>query len=188
MAGKNLPENFYEKTKLRLHGRIGRELRLAGTVLDLGCGSCELIRYLAGTYHQQATGVDISSGSFPKGRRLQKGIRIRCIRKNAARLDFVRDGAIDAVVTMWALHEMKRPEAILAEAHRMLRPGGEILVVDFPRGSLAKKLWNENYYSPKQVERMLMKRGFAEIRAKVIERGQVMWITAHRPILECPGQ
>ena len=54
----------YEKIKPRLHRRIGRELRLAHRVLDLGCGSCELVRYLADAYEQQVTGVDISSGSF----------------------------------------------------------------------------------------------------------------------------
>jgi len=175
MPGKKLPENFYEKIKPRLHRRIGRELRLARHVLDLGCGSCELVRYLADTYHQKVTGVDISSGSFPKGRHLNKGVRIRCIRKDAARLDFVRDGAIDAVVTMWALHEMKRPKAILAEAHRILRPGGEMLVVDFPRGSLAQRLWNENYYRPDDLEGFLAEAGLAEIRVRLIEQGQVMW-------------
>jgi len=62
------------------------------------------------------------------------------------------------------------------------------LIVDFPRGSLAQKLWNENYYSPQQVKRMLLKNGFAELCAKVIERGQIMWITGHRPSLEGSGR
>ncbi|MCK4304603.1 MAG: class I SAM-dependent methyltransferase [Candidatus Eisenbacteria sp.] len=177
-------DGFYDRVKPRLHKRIGRELRLARRVLDLGCGSCDLVRDLSRTYHQQVTGVDISSESFPKGKQLQEGVRIRCIRKDATRLDFLKDGAIDAVVTMWALHEMKRPEAILAEAHRILRPGGEMLVVDFPQGSLAQELWNENYYTPGQVKRMLLKSGFAEVRAKLIAREQVMWITGHRPSLE----
>jgi SAM-dependent methyltransferase len=181
MARENLPDNFYEKIKPRLYRRIGRELRLAGHILDLGCGSCALVQYLARTYHQQVTGVDISGGSFPKGRHTPEGRRFRCIRRNAKHLKFAKDGSQDALVSMWALSEMEHPEAILGEARRILRPGGEILIVDFPRGSLAQKLWNDNYYSPEQVERMLVKSGFAEVRVKVIERGQVMWITGHGP-------
>ena len=60
-----IPNNFYERIKPRLHRRIGREVRLARRVLDLGCGSCDLVQYLAGTYGQEIAGVDISDGSFP---------------------------------------------------------------------------------------------------------------------------
>jgi len=181
MAGKNPPENFYEKIKPRLHKRIGHELHLARRILDLGCGSCELVQYLADTYHQQVTGVDVSSGSFPKRRRLPGGVRIHCIRKDAAHLDFIRDGSVDAVVTTWALHEMKHPKAILAEVHRILRSGGQMLVIDFPRGSLAQRLWNENYYSPPEIERMMMQAGFAEVSIRLIEREQIVWAKGFRP-------
>jgi len=188
MARANLPENFYERIKPCLHERIGRELRLARHVLDVGCGSCELVRYLANAYHQKVAGVDISSGSFPKRRRSLEGQRFRCIHQDAAHLEFIRDRSVDAVVTTWALHEMKRPQAILAEVNRILRPGGEILVIDFPRGSLAQRLWDENYYSPAQVERMVQQARFTEVRCKTIERGQVLWVTGHRRNLTGAGQ
>ncbi len=181
MAGENLPENFYEKIKPRLHKRISRELRLAGHVLDLGCGACELVQYLARTYHQRVTGVDISGGSFPRRRHTSDGRRFGCIRKNAKRLGFARTGTHDAVVMMWALHEMEHPDAILDEAYRALRPGGEILIVDFPRGSLAQTLWNEDYYRPDQINQMLITAGFAEVRAKLIERKQIIWAKGFRP-------
>ncbi len=175
MAGKNPPENFYEKIKPRLHKRIGHELRLAGCVLDLGCGACDLVQYLTRTYHQNVTGVDISGGSFPKRRHTSDGRRFRCIRKDAKRLGFAKAGAQDAVVMMWALHEMEHPDAILAEAYRALRPGGEILIVDFPRGSLAQTLWNEDYYCPAEINQMLIDAGFADVSARLIEREQIIW-------------
>jgi len=184
MSKKNLPENFYERIKPQLQRRIGRELRLAGRILDLGCGSCELDRYLVDTYHQKVTGVDIVSANFPKHRRSRSGQRFHCICQDAAHLKSIRDGAVDAVVTMEALHEMKRPKAILVEANRVLRPGGKILVVDFPRGSLAQRLWDENYYSPTEIGRMLKQAGFVEVRVKTIERGQLMWGTGYRPCCE----
>lgn len=176
----NRKENFYQKITPRLYRRIGRELRLAGRVLDLGCGSCDLVRYLAGTYHQHVTGVDVSAGSFPRRRHTADGCRFRCIRKNAKHLNFVQDESMDAVVSTLAFHEMEHPDAILTETLRVLRPGGELLIVDFPKDSLAQELWDEEYYTPDALEKRVSRIGFEEVRAKRIERGQVMWITGRR--------
>jgi len=181
MGTAKLSENFYDKIKPRLHKRIGRELRLAYRVLDLGCGACELARYLSETYGQKVTGVDISANSFPNKGNITKNIkRIRCIRKDAARLTFIRNETIDAAIIFWALHEMKNPQAILQEAHRVLRPGGKVLVVEFPRNSLAQKLWNENYYTSRELTGSLHKAGFKDILAKRIEHKQILWVTGHR--------
>jgi len=178
MVVAKLSDNFYDKIKPRLYQRIGRELRLAYRVLDLGCGACELARYLSETYGQKVTGVDISTDSFPNNQNITKNTgRIRCIRKDAAQIGFIQSKTTDAVVMFWALHEMKNPQAVLQETHRVLRPGGKILIVEFPRNSLAQKLWNENYYTSKELTGSLRKAGFKDIRAKRIERKQILWVT-----------
>ncbi len=186
MPEEPAPKNIYEAMKPRLHRRIGRELRLAGRVLDLGCGSCDLVQYLVRTYGQQVTGVDIRSGSFPRRRAAGPGARFRCLRRDAARLKFAGDRSVDAVVMMWALHEMDDPDAILREVRRVLRPGGEILIVDFPRDSVAQKLWNEDYYRPDEVAGLLGQAGFAGIRSRLIEHQQVLWARAHQPLEATP--
>ena len=178
MSPVKLPDNFYDKIKPRLYQRVGKELSLAYRVLDLGCGACELTQYLSETYSQKVTGVDISADSFSTNRNISKNTeRIRCIRKDAARLTFIRNKTIDAAIMFWALHEMKNSQAILQEAHRVLRPGGEILVVEFPRNSLAQKLWDENYYTIKELTGSLRKAGFKDIQAKRIEHKQILWVT-----------
>jgi len=181
MNPANQSDNFYDKIKPRLYERVGQELHLAYRVLDLGCGACELVEYLSETYGQKVTGVDISANSFPNNRNITKNTkRIRCIRKDAARLTFIRNKTIDAAIIFWALHEMKNAQAILQEAHRVLRPGGKVLVVEFPRNSLAQKLWNESYYTIKELTGSLRKAGFKDIRAKRIERKQILWVTSFR--------
>jgi demethylmenaquinone methyltransferase/2-methoxy-6-polyprenyl-1,4-benzoquinol methylase len=173
-------ENFYDRIKPRLHERIGLELRGAKRVLDLGCGDCELVRYLADTYGQQVTGIDISGESFPDYQEIAKaGKNVRCIRKDANNLEFIYE-TLNAVVIMWALHEMRNPQAVLKEAHRVLRPDGEVLVVEFPYNSLAQKLWNENYYTSKELADSLRKAGFRDVQAKRIECKQILWVTGFR--------
>jgi ubiquinone/menaquinone biosynthesis C-methylase UbiE len=75
---------------------------------------------------------------------------------------------------------MKHPGEILSETRRVLRPGGEVLIVDFPKDSLAQELWNEDYYTPEDVQQMVSDSGFEDVHAKRIEQGQVMWITGRR--------
>jgi len=107
MSPAKLSDNFYKKIKPRLYQRVGKELSLAYRVLDLGCGACELVEYLSEAYGQKVTGVDISANSFPNNRNITKNSKcIRCIRKDAARLAFIRNETIDAAIMFWALHEI----------------------------------------------------------------------------------
>ena len=52
--------------------------------------------------------------------------------------------------------------------------------MDFPRGSLAQRLWNEDYYRPEQVRRLLVKAGFTDIRTRLIEQRQVLWAKGYQ--------
>jgi len=176
-----LPKDFYERVKPGLHSKIGRELRSAQRILDLGCGSCELVRHLADRNDQEVTGIDISSGHFPETRRTDQGVHFGCLEKDAAQLEGVADGSVDAVVMMWALHEMARPDCVLAESLRVLRPAGEVLVVDFPKDSLAQTLWDEAYRDPEEIKELLAGAGFARVRVRLIARRQVLWATGVRP-------
>ena len=154
---------------------------MARRVLDLGCGRCELADYLALAYEQEVTGVDISDGSFPKRRTKPRGAgKRKCVKTDAGRLGFLDNSSIDAAVSLWALHEMAHPEAVLCEAFRVLRPGGQILIVEFPRNSLAGKLWNENYFAPGQIKRMLDDAGFVGVKFKEIEQGQILWVNGQK--------
>ena len=185
MYGKNVPEDFYEKIKLRLYRRIGRELGMAHRVLDMGCGNCNLVAFLRKAYRQRVTGVDVSGGSLPRhDHPLNSRVAMRCIKGNAADLGFLRDGSVDAVVTTWALHEMDDRPRALAEAHRVLRPGGKMLIVDFPKGSLAQRLWDEDYLTVPEARTLLTEAGFVRVQARPIHQEQVIWAKGSRPSVE----
>jgi len=182
MQSKDLPDDFYQELRPKLYRRIGRELALAHRVLDLGCGSCELVAFLRKAYRQRVTGVDVSEGRLPRHDDPSKSrAPMRCIKCNAARLAFLRDGSMDAVVTTWAVHEMDSPPDAMAEACRVLRPGGKMLVVDFPKGSLAQRLWDEKYLTAAEVGALLRGAGVVRVRARTIYDGQVIWAHGTRP-------
>ncbi|MCD6386620.1 class I SAM-dependent methyltransferase [Candidatus Sumerlaeota bacterium] len=177
---QKIPSDYYERIGRRIQCRIGQTLRLAGRIVDLGCGNCELAQYLAKTYRQSVIGIDISDDTIPKGR--HSNLDLRCICRDARHLDFIKEAGMDAVVMKFALHEMKYPQKILREAYRVLRPGGTILIVEFPKNSLAQRLWNENYFTPKQLGNMLKKAGFCEVKVRLPYRAQITWAQGWKPI------
>jgi ubiquinone/menaquinone biosynthesis C-methylase UbiE len=183
---ERLSDGFYEEITPRLYRRIARELRGAGRVVDLGCGSCELARFLVNRYGKEVTGVDVADGSFPDPEQMDDRARrrLRCVKADARRLEFLGDEAADAAVATWALHEMDRPREILEEVRRVLRVGGKLLIVDFPRDSLAQRLWNEEYYTPEEVSEILERAGYERVWARPIEQGQVIWAKGFRPVSE----
>ena len=178
-AVSNLPRDFYERIKDDLRERIGGELQSARRILEMGCGSCELVRFLAEKTGHPVTGVDIADGGFPDDSALTEGIE--CRKADAGHLDFIPNGSFDAVVSVYALHEMVKPREMLTEANSILRAGGEILLIDFPRHSLAQELWNEDYYTVREVSKMLRQAGFPDADATVISQGQLIWARGFKP-------
>ena len=167
--------DFYKRLKPWLFSQIAQELRSACRILDLGCGDCKLVRWLAETYGKNTIGVDISGLEFPP-----EGKRVNCIRADAKSLDFLNEVTIEAVVLIWSLHEMDSPLVVLQEARRVLRLLGEILIVEFPPGSLAQSLWNEDYYSMGELANMLRKTGFWRPEVKLIVHRQLTWAKAFK--------
>lgn len=168
-----VPKTFYQTYRPRLQRRIARELQAARRVVEVGCGNCELAGLLAQDRGREVIGVDISDGSFPA--KPDPAGRRRCVKGDARCLGFLSRGSVDAVVSVWALHELAAPMAVLREARRVLRPGGQILIVDFPRGSLAQRLWDESYYSTTEVGEMLRRAGFVRVDARRVGRRQLTW-------------
>jgi ubiquinone/menaquinone biosynthesis C-methylase UbiE len=56
------------------------------------------------------------------------GTRPRFVRGSAEALPF-RDGAFDAALMFWALNHVSDPAASIGELHRVLKPGGTVLLV-----------------------------------------------------------
>jgi ArsR family transcriptional regulator len=105
--------------------------RPVGRLLDIGTGTGRMIELL-GPKALQAVGVDKSSEMLRVARvKLEAAGIPSSLRQADMYVLPMPDGSADSVVIHQVLHYAHNPAAALAEAARVLRPGGRLLVVDF---------------------------------------------------------
>ena len=115
-----------------------------GHLLDIGTGTGRLLELMAPRV-SGALGVDASRAMLALARaRLAKPELSHCAVRQADMYRLPLAGAgFDTVVLQMVLHYAEDPAAALAEAARMLRPGGGLIVVDLAphaRADLAERL------------------------------------------------
>ena len=132
----------------RRRGRGGAALAAAararsGRVLDIGTGTGRLLELLAPRV-QSGLGVDASRAmlALARARLAKPGLGHLAVRQaDMYRLPLAQ--RFDLVVMQMVLHYAEDPAAALAEAARVLAPGGRLIVVDLAahdRAALAERL------------------------------------------------
>lgn len=104
-------------------------------VLDIGCGTGTLLILAAEAVPgAQLVGVDIDDSILERARRkiAVRGLSIQLERASATELPYA-DGSFERVLSTLAFHHLTREDKAraFAEAHRVLRPGGELHLGDF---------------------------------------------------------
>ena len=126
------PEREVEDTLLRLLPERGvRDL------VDIGTGTGRMLELL-GPRVGQATGIDSSREmlAVARARLDQAGLRNCQVRQADMYQIPLPGGSFDLAVIHQVLHYAEEPAEVLAEAARLLRPGGRLLLVDFARHAL----------------------------------------------------
>jgi SAM-dependent methyltransferase len=95
--------------------------------LDVGTGAGALAIALAPLV-REVVGVDIVPELLAEGRK-RAPANVQLVEADATALPF-EGGSFEVVATARTLHHVARPELVIAEATRVLRPGGTMLVVD----------------------------------------------------------
>ena len=102
-------------------------------LLDIGCGTGELLREVKRNYPRLAvTGLDLSAPYLAVAkRRLARWSRVELI-EAAAEAILAPDASFDIVTILYLLHELpgRVRRAVTAEIRRVLKPGGTLILVD----------------------------------------------------------
>jgi SAM-dependent methyltransferase len=100
-------------------------------VLDYGCGYGRLAGLLVGLGFENVEGVDVAANLIARAREQQPGVRFTVL-DSPPRLDH-GDGSVDAVLlfaVLTCIPSDAGQRELVAELHRVLRPGGLIYVSD----------------------------------------------------------
>jgi ArsR family transcriptional regulator len=96
---------------------------------DLGCGTGEMSALLA-RHVRQVVAVDSSADMLDAARRRLAGLPNVDVRQGQIEALPIDEGALDVAVLALVLHYAPDPARSLAEAARVLRRGGRVLVID----------------------------------------------------------
>lgn len=119
---------------------IGSEC--AEAVLEVGCGTGHWLRAMSGRALMIA-GIDPSAGMLARARATAPGAHL--IRASADSLPW-RDASFDRVFCINALHHFPDRGRFLAEARRVLRPGGGFLTVSKDPHAERDDWWVYDYF------------------------------------------
>ncbi len=117
-----------------LAGELSGRVPESRTAADLGCGTGELVARLIGRA-ERVIGVDNAPAMLEAAaERLGESPSVSLRLGELEHLP-LRDREADAVVLSMVLHHLSEPKEAVAEAVRVLRPGGVLLAADFePHG------------------------------------------------------
>ena len=103
-----------------------------GDHLDIGTGTGRILELLA-SRSGRSLGIDLSHEMLLVARsKLERaGLRNCAVRHGDMYQLPIASEAFDLVTLHQVLHYAERPEAVIAEAARVLRPGGRLVLVDF---------------------------------------------------------
>jgi len=103
-----------------------------GDLLDIGTGTGRILS-LYGSTATRAVGIDLSRDMLAVARaNLETAGQRNCHVRQASMYQLPFDAhAFDAVTIHQVLHYADRPRSVIAEAARVVKPGGRLLIVDF---------------------------------------------------------
>jgi ubiquinone/menaquinone biosynthesis C-methylase UbiE len=170
----------------------------AGTkVLDVCCGT-GIVAAVAAQRDAHPVGLDFSAAMLNQAR--QAHPQLQFDESDAEALPFA-DRSFDAVVSNFGVHHVPRPDKALAEALRVLRPGGRVAFTTWavPEENIAWRLLFDairehgdpaavktppsggNLGTPEAPLRLLRDAGFANLRAETVRRE--WWLTEPRDLI-----
>jgi ArsR family transcriptional regulator len=151
------------------------QLMPAMVIADLGAGEGTISQLMA-QRAKKVIAIDNSEKMVEFGAELAKRHEIRNLEFRLGDLEDVpiRTGTVDLAFLSQALHHAVHPERAIAEAWRILKPGGRIAVLDLNRHHFeeAREMYADLWlgFSELDLERYLKGASFREVETAIVHR------------------
>ncbi len=184
------------KSARKLGWEYGRLLRLAGLahpgerVLDAGCGAGPGLRFFSAQGYTFIVGLDRAGEALERSARLAPLARL--VQGDLQEGLPFSGASFDLVVLGDVIEHLPDGDRLLRECHRVLRPGGALLLSTVNRWDL-RRYWqgtrwsgvadptHVRLYSPPEMRQALRRAGFVRVRVRAGAK-PLLWLPTRRPI------
>ena len=145
------------------------------TVADLGAGEGTLSRLLAKNA-RKVIAIDNSSKMVEFGSQLAKKHGFKNLEYRLGDIEEppIANNSVDLAILSQALHHAIHPQQAIGAAHRILKRGGRLVILDLlsHRFERARELYADHWlgFSEVQLHQFLEKSGFRQIEVSVVSR------------------
>jgi ubiquinone/menaquinone biosynthesis C-methylase UbiE len=163
----------WDRLREDLFGRASYLQALVGlvdegwTIGDLGCGTGQVTAALA-PFVTKVLAIDRSGEMLQAARRRLKDCQNVEIRRGELESLPISDATLDAATLLLVLHHLPDPAKVLAEASRVVKPGGRLLICDMLPHDHEEYRQQMGHvwlgFSEEQVRRLLAVAGFKKVR------------------------
>jgi len=146
-------------------------------IADLGAGEGTISQLMA-QRAKKVIAIDNSEKMVEFGSELAKKHGIRNLEYRLGELEDVpiRSATVDVAFLSQALHHARHPERALAEAWRIVKPGGQIAILDLNRHHFeeAREIYADLWlgFTELEIERYLKGAGFRNVETAIVHREQ----------------
>lgn len=144
-------------------------------VADLGAGEGTLSQLIA-QRAKHVIAIDNSEKMVEFGQTLARENQLPNLEYRLGDLESppIDDGTVDLAIFSQALHHAESPAKALAQAHRILKPGGRLIVLDLLQHTFekARDLYFDTWLGFPEVElaEMITTAGFSDVETAIVDR------------------
>ncbi|MEJ6717438.1 MAG: ArsR family transcriptional regulator [Akkermansiaceae bacterium] len=147
-------------------------------VADLGAGEGTLSQLIA-QRAKKVIAIDNSEKMVEFGQKLAKENKLPNLEYRLGDIESppIDDSSVDLAILSQALHHAESPAKALAEAHRILKPGGRLIVLDLLQHTFekARELYYDTWLGFPEVElaEMIAGVGFSDVETAIVDREEI---------------
>lgn len=148
------------------------------TIADLGAGE-GMISQLLAERAKKVYCIDSSKSMVRIGKELAKKNKLSNLSYKHGDIEKVplSTSSVDLALMSQSLHHAQRPEVALAEAFRILKKNGQLIVLDLKKHQFekARELYGDQWlgFAENQLYRMIKEAGFRKVKVQAVAKEQI---------------